>query len=59
LHYPVPVHLQPCYRELGVPAGSLPVSESLAASVISLPMFPELTREQIEFVCASVHEFGA
>ena len=57
LHYPVPVHLQPCYRELGVPAGSLPVTESLAARVISLPMFAELTPEQIEFVCRSVCAF--
>ena len=59
LHYPIPVHLQPCYRELGVPTGSLPVTESLAANVISLPMFPELTREQIEFVCESVRAFPA
>lgn len=59
LHYPIPVHLQPCYRELGVPPGALPVTESLAANVISLPMFPELTREQIEFVCESVRAFPA
>ncbi len=57
LHYPTPVHLQPCYEFLKVPRGSLPVTESLASRVISLPMYPELTREQIEFVCDSVKQF--
>ena len=50
LHYPVPVHLQPRYRDLNVPRGSLPLTEALTSRVISLPMYPELTREQIKFV---------
>jgi dTDP-4-amino-4,6-dideoxygalactose transaminase len=48
VHYPVPVHLQPAYRDLGYRAGEFPVSEAAAAEVLSLPMFPELTAEQIE-----------
>ena len=43
LHYPVPVHLQNCYREWGYRAGSLPLTEHAAAEVLSLPMFPGLT----------------
>ena len=44
LHYPLPVHLQKCYRELGYTAGSLPVTERAAAEILSLPMFPGLTQ---------------
>ncbi len=50
LHYPIPVHLQPCYAGLGIPKGSLPVSEALAETILSLPIFPELTRAQAEFI---------
>lgn len=57
LHYPTPVHLQPCYEFLNIPSGSLPVTESLASRVISLPMYPELTRAQIEFVCDQIKQF--
>jgi len=58
LHYLVSVHLQPRYRDLNVPRGSLPVTEALASRVISLPMYPELTREQIKFVCDQVRGFS-
>jgi dTDP-4-amino-4,6-dideoxygalactose transaminase len=47
VHYPIPVHLQPAYRDLGYKAGDFPVSEGVAHEVLSLPMFPELTTEQI------------
>ena len=50
IHYPVPVHLQEAYRFLGYAAGSLPVSERCANEFLSLPMFPELTAEQVESV---------
>jgi dTDP-4-amino-4,6-dideoxygalactose transaminase len=46
LHYPLPVHLQDCYREWGYKAGSLPVTERIASEILSLPMFPGLTEEQ-------------
>ena len=58
LHYPTPVHLQPCYRDLGVRAGSLPVSEALAKRVISLPMYAEMTTEQVQRVWEAVQEFA-
>lgn len=51
LHYPVPVHLQPAYQHLGHRAGSFPYAERLAQRCLSLPMYPELTEEQIDFVC--------
>jgi dTDP-4-amino-4,6-dideoxygalactose transaminase len=56
VHYPVPVHLQRAYRDLGYQAGDLPVSEQSALEYISLPMFPELTKEQIEMVTLAVRE---
>ena len=50
IHYPIPVHLQEAYRELGLSKGSLPVAERCAEEFISLPMFPELNKDQIEAV---------
>jgi dTDP-4-amino-4,6-dideoxygalactose transaminase len=50
IHYPIPVHLQEAYRFLGRGRGSFPVAERCAEEFLSLPMFPELTREQIHAV---------
>lgn len=47
VYYPTPLHLQPVYESLGYKLGQLPVSEQLATEVLSLPMFPELSREQV------------
>jgi len=47
VHYPIPVHLQPAYRDLGYNAGDFPVSEGVSHEVLSLPIFPELTAAQI------------
>lgn len=57
LHYPVPLHLQKCFDYLGYKKGDFPVSEKLAMCGISLPMFPELTNMQIEFVCGKIKQF--
>lgn len=54
LHYPVPLHLQEAYAHLGYKQGAFPVAESCATRLLSLPMFPELTDEQIDHVCASL-----
>jgi dTDP-4-amino-4,6-dideoxygalactose transaminase len=56
IHYPVPVHLQKAYSELGYRAGDFPASEQAAAEVLSLPMFPELTQTQIEQVSDAVRK---
>jgi dTDP-4-amino-4,6-dideoxygalactose transaminase len=50
IHYPVPIHLQEAYDFLGLGSGSFPVAENCAEELLSLPMFPELTGEQIAYV---------
>lgn len=57
IHYPRPVHLQEAYADLNYRKGAFPVSEKLAGRILSLPMFPELTNEQIDLVCGEVLEF--
>ncbi len=56
VHYPVPIHLQKAYRNLGYKTGDLPVSERTALEFLSLPMFPELTEAQIEMVSLSLRD---
>ena len=56
IHYPLPVHRQPAYLKQGYGEISLPVTEQVADEIISLPMYPELTREQIEYVAHAVRE---
>lgn len=58
IHYPVPVHLQPAFRSLGHDPGDFPVAEACAQSVLSLPMYPELSPPQVEEVAAAVHAFA-
>ncbi|HSB27987.1 MAG TPA: DegT/DnrJ/EryC1/StrS family aminotransferase [Pyrinomonadaceae bacterium] len=50
IHYPTPLHLQPAYSYLAVPPGTLPVTEQIAAEILSLPMYPELGPDQLEAV---------
>ncbi|RFC48509.1 MAG: dTDP-4-amino-4 [Verrucomicrobia bacterium] len=57
LIYPVPLHLQKCYANLGYGPGSFPVSEQAASTCVSLPIFPELTDAQLEHVIASINGF--
>ena len=57
LHYPLPLHLQKAYNHLGYKEGDFPVTERCANRLLSLPMYPELTREQIEYVCSAITEF--
>ncbi|OGW37910.1 MAG: erythromycin biosynthesis sensory transduction protein eryC1 [Nitrospirae bacterium GWD2_57_9] len=54
IYYPVPLHLQAAYRDLGIKPGSLPVAEQTALEVLSLPMYPELTEDQIRTVADAV-----
>lgn len=57
VHYPTPIHLQPAYTSLGIKEGSFPVAERLARTTLSLPMFPELREDEIQYVCETVREF--
>jgi len=54
IHYPVPVHLQNAYASLGLKKGTFPVAEKVASEFVSLPMFAELTEEQIHYVADEV-----
>lgn len=56
IHYPVPIHLQNAYASLGLKAGSFPVAEKAASEFISLPMFAELTEEQIRYVADALKQ---
>jgi dTDP-4-amino-4,6-dideoxygalactose transaminase len=57
LHYPVPLHLQKAYANQGYREGDFPVTESVASRLLSLPMFPELSKEQIEYVADCIQQF--
>lgn len=57
LHYPIPVHLQPAYQVLAHRPGDFPISEQLAREGLSLPMYPELKDEQIEYVTENIKKF--
>jgi dTDP-4-amino-4,6-dideoxygalactose transaminase len=56
IHYPIPIHLQPAWEDLGYGPGEFPVSERAADQVLSLPMYPELTREAIAEVASRLTE---
>ena len=58
IHYPVPVHLQPAYHDLGYKRGDFPVTEDCAQKIISLPMYGELTPELIARVAEAACEFA-
>ena len=57
VYYPVPLHVQECFTDLGYKAGDMPESEKAAAEVISLPIYPELVDEQIQHVTKTVLDF--
>lgn len=59
VHYPTPLHLQPCYRPWGYRAGTLRVAESASRRVLSLPMFPHLTDDEACAVAAAIEAFHA
>jgi len=50
IHYPVPLHLQKAYKELGYKSGDFPVSETVAQEIVSLPMYPQIEESQIKFI---------
>jgi dTDP-4-amino-4,6-dideoxygalactose transaminase len=56
IYYPVPLHLQAAYKDLGMGPGSMPITEQVALDVLSLPMYPELTEAQIKTVAEAVKQ---
>jgi dTDP-4-amino-4,6-dideoxygalactose transaminase len=57
IHYPIPIHLQPAYKDLGYKQGDFPITERAADRIVSLPMYPELTPELITYVVEAISEF--
>ena len=57
LHYPIPLHLQEAYGNDGFKKGDFPVTERVSSEILSLPMFPDLTRDQIEYVAGKIKQF--
>ena len=56
IHYPIPLHLQPCYVWMGLKEGSFPVAERAAREVLSLPLYPEMTDAQVDRVCEALRD---
>lgn len=59
VHYPVPPHRQPAYAPLGLPAGALPIAEGLAATCLSLPLWPGMTQAMVATVARAISQFYA
>lgn len=57
VYYPIPLHLQPCFQDLGYKKGDFPVSEQVAEQVLSLPIYPELTNREMDYVIRCISEF--
>lgn len=56
IHYPIPLHLQEAYSELGHKIGDFPVSEAVSGDILSLPMYPHMKKEEVKYVCDCLKE---
>ena len=57
IHYPTPIHLQKAYKALHLKEGDFPISEDMAKKTLSVPLFPEITNEEIRYICQKIHDF--
>lgn len=56
-HYPIPMHLQQCYRDLNISQGDLPIAEEISSTELSIPMYYGLTDEEIQYIIDTINEF--
>ena len=56
-HYPIPMHMQECYRDLGIKEGTLPIAEEISATELSIPMYYGMTDEEVQYVIDAINEF--
>ena len=59
IHYPEPIHYQPAYRDLGYAKGDFPVSEKCAEEILSIPLYPELSDDQIQYISQKIKKYYA
>jgi dTDP-4-amino-4,6-dideoxygalactose transaminase len=57
VYYPLPLHLQECFHDLGYGEGDFPVAEAASGQVVSIPVFGELTESELNEVCAAIRGF--
>jgi dTDP-4-amino-4,6-dideoxygalactose transaminase len=57
IHYPIPPHLQKAYKFLGYKQGDFPIAETIAATCLSLPLYPGISKQQVEFVCDGIRKY--
>jgi dTDP-4-amino-4,6-dideoxygalactose transaminase len=57
VYYPIPIHLQKCFKYLGYDRGDFPVAERVCSEIIALPIFPEMTEDEVDYVCDAVENF--
>lgn len=57
IYYPKPLHLQKCFEYLGYKEGDFPVAEKVSKEILALPIYPEITNEEVEFVCKTIKDF--
>ncbi len=57
IYYPIPLHLQKCFSYLGYKEGDFPIAEKLSKEVIALPIYPEITEDEVDFVCNTIKKF--
>lgn len=57
IHYPIPIHLQHAYKELNVKEGSLPVTEKVSKEIVSIPVYPELEKQEVDYIISKIKEY--